>query len=1186
MATYQAAVCPSYLYRIWQPWRCKGVLANRMPPQLELLLLGKPLIRRDSLPVAAALPAKGQALLFYLAVTGQAHSRSRLAGLFWGDMPDEVARANLRLTLSRLRKELGGALAASRQEVALRAGYRLDVAEFEQLATLPSSPDLTLPTAVALYRADFLTDFELDESLEFESWMLAERARLRQLAQDLFYRLAQTGAEAGDLAHGIEAARHLLRLEPWHEEGHRQLMWLLAAAGQRSAALAQYEICSRLLQEELGVQPADETTALYQAIRQDQVPRPELAPGPAAVVPTAVAPAAPPRHNLPPQLTPFVGREAEVARLLQRLGQPSYRLVTLVGEGGVGKTRLALVVARQMLPDFADGVWLVSLAGLAAPAALNKAGRERLENQIAGTIAAAVGLTFSGAQEPKAQLITYLRSLRCLLVLDNFEGLIAAAGLVVDLLAATTAVSVLVTSREPLHYQAEYVLRLKGLAVPETDLAAPLADYDSLKLLAERVERASGRLSLTPESLPDAVAICRFVNGLPLAIELAASWSRWLPLADILAALRADAAELQSTARDIPPRHRNLRALFHYSWRFLAEAEQATLAQLSVFRRAFDLEAAIQVTGATPARLWSLVDKSLVQRGDNGYFYLHELLRRFAAEQLTGLDLDQPALCTRHATYYLNFMSERAAALNGPAPRAAIEAVHFNYDNVSQAWHWAIQQAQTAELTSGLTGMVNYWTGVGLYREAERSLAEALTRLQAFADETAVANPALVKLLASLQVERAQVLVELGELDEAARAAAAGISLAEATGDPALLAAGHLRRGTTLFYHAEYRATRQAYLQALSLVENLATPALAGAILRGLAAVAWRLGDLDQAQQYARRAGAQFQQAGDARGEARTNYLMAILAHFRQDHQRAQSLLERTLVQARTVQDRRLEMGVYATLGQIANYQGEFEKALAYFEQERRLCREMAITYQLCVNLSNLGDTRLNMGDYAAARADYEEALATAAPLKAPDIVSNLLAYRGLLAYQTGAYAAGENDCRQALALAQAAAAQREQAFAWLFLGHNLLAQQRLEEARAAYEAAGQAWQVIGDKMRSLAAGAGLTQVALAQKDTAAALEHVSPLLAHLQNGALDGADDPVWLYLTAYQALRAVAGPPASGDAPASDNGDPSAADALLESAQNLLLARAAQIKDSARRRAYLENIPSHRALRTLIAA
>jgi predicted ATPase/DNA-binding SARP family transcriptional activator len=1134
-----------------------------MSPQLELLLLGKPVIRRDGLPVTFSLPAKGQALLFYLAATGQAHSRSRLAGLLWGDMPEEVARANLRLTLSRLRKELGEVLGASRTEVGLHPGYRVDVAEFEQLAALAPRPGPTLQAAVSLYRGDFLADFSLNESLAFENWMLAQRARLHQLAQDLFYHLAYAAGEAGDLASGIEAARHLLSLEPWHEEGHRQLMWLLAAGGQRTAALAQYDICLRLLQEELGVEPAAETTALYQAIQQDQLPRQEPARGQVTVSPPQAA-----RHNLPPQLTPFIGREAAVARLAERLGQPSYRLVTLAGEGGVGKTRLALTVSGQMLSHFPDGVWLVPLAGLETAAVPDEGGWERLENQVAGAIAAAVGLTFSGAEEPKAQLLTYLRPLRCLLVLDNFEGLIAAGGLVVDLLAATTAVSILVTSREPLHFQAEYVLRLEGLPVPEVDTAAEAGSFDSLKLFAECADRAGGRLELTPETLADVVAICRFANGLPLAIELAASWTRWLPVADVLAALRANAAVLESTARDVPARHRNLRALLHSSWSFLTETERNALAQLSVFRRAFRLEAATQVTGTAPAALFSLVDKSLVHRGNNGAFQMHELLRHFAAEKLEEMRLDEPALYSRHAAYYLAFMGKQAAALNGPAPRAAITEVQADYDNVSQAWRWASSQANTAELATGLSGMINYWSGVGLYREAERSLAEALARLRPAADETAATNPFLTKLLASLHVERAQVLVELGALDEAAEAAGSAIELAQSTGDRALMAAGYLRQGMTLFYQARYKAAREAYRHALGLLENLSAPALQGAILRGLAAAAWRLGDLDQAEHEAGLSSEQFQQAGDARGEARTNYLLAIIAHFRHEHHQAQLLLERTLAQARDIRDRRLEMGAYATLGQIANYRGEFERALAYFEQEQRLCREMGIAYQLCVNLSNLGDTKLNMGDYAQARACYEEGLAMARTLKTPDMVSNLLAYRGLLSFQTGAFELGEQDCREALVLARAAAAQREQAFAWLFLGHNLLAQQRLAEAKAAYEEARQAWQIIGDKPRALTAGAGLARVALAEKDTAAALEHISATLAHLRSGTLDGADDPAWTYLTAYEALQAVA--------------DKRAA-AILDSAQRFLLARADGIKDPVRRRAFLENVPSHRILVTL---
>ena len=263
-------------------------------------------------------------------------------------------------------------------------------------------------------------------------------------------------------------------------------------------------------------------------------------------------------------------------------------------------------------------------------------------------------------------------------------------------------------------------------------------------------------------------------------------------------------------------------------------------------------------------------------------------------------------------------------------------------------------------------------------------------------------------------------------------------------------------------------------------------------------------------------------------------------------------------------------MGTYATLAQIANYQGEFEKALSYFDREQQLCREMAIPYQLCVNLSNLGDTKVNMADYAGAHTCYQEALSLARALNASDVTSNLLAFRGFLAFQTAAYERGEQDCREALGLAEAAGAKREQAFAWLFLGHNLLAQQRLEEARAAYLEAVERWQMLGDSRRTLVARAGLARVALARGETAAALEHVSPILTHIRSGGtLHGAEDPIWLHLTCYHVLQSA--------------GDPHAT-ACLEAASHFLSARVGKLTDAERRQALLGNVPSHRTLQALL--
>jgi DNA-binding SARP family transcriptional activator len=374
-----------------------------MTAELQLSLLGKLQISRDGAPVTGFVSAKAQALLVYLAVTARPHDRQALAALLWGDMPQTEARANLRSALSNLRKLLEPYLLISRDEAAFNqaSSYWLDVAAFEAALVQPTSPvqgepvplswevhSQALRQAIELYQGDFLEGFAVREALAFEEWLLSRRERLRQLAVQALHTLALEHTARGEYAAGIDYTTRLLALEPWREEAHRQLMILLARSDQRSAALAQYELCCRILAAELGVEPLPETTTLYERLKAAGAARP---------------------HNLPPQATPFVGRQAERAHIDGQLEQPTCRLLTLVGSGGIGKTRLALQTAAGKLTAFQDGVFFIPLAGVNAAELL------------VSSIAEALQLPIYGAEDPKAQLLNYLRPKEMLLVLDNFE---------------------------------------------------------------------------------------------------------------------------------------------------------------------------------------------------------------------------------------------------------------------------------------------------------------------------------------------------------------------------------------------------------------------------------------------------------------------------------------------------------------------------------------------------------------------------------------------------------------------------------------------------------------------------------------------------------------------------------------------------------------------------------------------
>jgi predicted ATPase/DNA-binding SARP family transcriptional activator len=1120
--------------------------------QLELFLLGKPAFRYGGSDLTAELiSAKGQALLSYLAVTRQKHARSALAGLLWGDLPEENARANLRLTLTRLRKVLGNdCLSVSRLEIGLD-NFWLDLHELRQ------SGFADLERLCDLYQGDFLDGFDLPHAPEFETWLLGIRQQARQTAISALYRQVETAVQKQQAEPGLRAARKLLSIEPWHEESHRHLMYLLAAGGQRSAALAQYESCRRLLAEELGIEPAAATTALYDQIRQEQIIKwADAETLPADTAPVAPAPSA---HNLPARFTPFIGRAAELEQLCRRLQDGRYRLVTLLGEGGVGKTRLALAAAAQLLPHFTDGVWFIPLEALAADdgeTALDP------ENRVAAAIAANLALNFSTGEPPKQQLAHYLRQRHILLILDNFEPLLAAAGLTLTLLTQAPQVTILATSRQPLQLQAEMIVRVEGLTVPVGDEWETAVTADSVCLFAERAERAAGQNLLTEENLAAIVGLCRFVHGLPLGIELIADWTRWLSLNTITAELQNNLLQLETTARDVPARHRSLQAVFNYSWQMLSAAERHLLAQLSIFRGGFQLEAVIRITGSEPATLFSLMDKSLVQHKGNEQYHLHELLRLFARNQLDALALDVTALRDRHATYYLGRMNRRTPAFYaGPDSLNALRDTQAETDNLARAWQWAAERPLPDALLAAVSGLSAYWSYTGLFQEGAQALAGAIGEIQAL-------SPAPNRLLAALHAEQATMLYELTRLDEMKSAAEAAVYWSQQAGDEEWEANGRLRLGQYYWRRDSYAEAEAELAQAARLAQKLGLTYLEGVIYRTLAVTAWRQGDLELAQQQGERSLALHQQANNTRSILRSQHFLAILALNRQQRSVARAYLEPMLATAQALGDRTVEVSTVALLAQVCTYEGQFEQALAYFRRERQLAEESGQQWQLASNLGNTGDLWLRLGRFAPAAACYEQALSLFGQLESRQGQSNVLAHRGLLAFMQADYENGRAYCREALGLAQAENVRREQAFAYSFLAHNLSGLQQWANAQEAYELAIAAWRRLEDKPRQVEAQAGLARTLLARQQVKEAVTAVMPALPYLENKRLVGANDPVQVYLTVYQVLTAAGDDRAAG---------------YLNAGQALLAELTTHLAEPDLRRAFQENIPSHRAIMQL---
>jgi DNA-binding SARP family transcriptional activator len=479
--------------------------------QLRIHVLGPPeVLLRDS-PVTFE-RSKAMALLVYLAVSGRVHARDALAALLTDASTRAVARKQLRTVVDELHRALGAYLVIRRQTIALAPDRPiwLDLAELE--AALGEDTALAdigrLAEAVSLHQGDFLAGLSVTHAPEFEAWLVAQREHAQALLVRALSRLSEEAERAGDAPTALDWARRLLDQEPWDEATHRRLMRLLARAGERPAALAQYVTCRRVLAAELGTEPQPETVALVEELR--------------------AGPVAPPT-NLPVPPPGFIGREAELALLAERLADPACRLLTVRGLGGGGKSSLALqAAARQARPvlllrehRFADGVYQVDLAGILAPLTLGEAAA-LAARRIAIAIGHALGLAFRGA-DPVAHLAAWLAPRAMLLLLDNMEHLLAGAAVLSLLVQRCARLTLLVTSREALRVPEEWVLDLQGLSLPAA--AAEVEQAEAGRLFLQQA-RQLGRSTLpSAADRAEVLRICTLTQGLPLALILAARWA-------------------------------------------------------------------------------------------------------------------------------------------------------------------------------------------------------------------------------------------------------------------------------------------------------------------------------------------------------------------------------------------------------------------------------------------------------------------------------------------------------------------------------------------------------------------------------------------------------------------------------------------------------------------------------------
>ena len=896
---------------------------------LELAFLGGVAIHHDGRPLADFNSQKGRALLCYLAVTDQHHTRQSLAGLFWPDLPEANARANLRKLLSRLPGTVADHLTIGRREIGLHPERPPSVDVHLLEAGMAREADVeTMRRAAAVYQGDFLESFSLLDAPPFDQWAAAQRARLRQGVVTTLRRLVAHFAEQRDVDLAIDYSRQLLEIEPWREEAERELMRLLAIAGRRSAALVQYERFRDLLQEELGIEPAEATQALYEAIKNDEV-APIAAPAPAPVDAA---------HNLPAPLTEFIGRGDALAQTNRTLQET--RFLTVVGPGGIGKSRLAIELAADLADQFRHGVAYISLAPVPT------------SDGVAQAIAEAIGLSLASGEAPRQQLLNYLRPRQKLLVADNFEHVLEAAGLLEELLRGAPDLKVLVTSRIRLNLSGESVYRLGGLNTDGWEAAESALANEAIQLFLATARRARAGFRLRAADLPPLRQILERLEGSPLGILLAASWVDILSLPEIAAEIEKNVDFLEKSMRDLPERHHSVRAVFEASWRLLTPAERKLFAALSIFRGGFTRAAAEKVAGASVRQLANLADKSLLSANPRtGRYSVHELLRQYGEMSLQEDEERYTAVREAHALYFAGFMEQAWDRINHGEQPQALRDMDADIENVRAAWRFLTAEGDPQAALTMLPALwfiydIRGWhvAGAQIFKRGMEAAASRPAREQ------------LDVLEALCRSEYGFFRAVLGDIDGALALTKQATAALRELDAPDALGFAIAHRCVPLYFTGQLQRMKEISREALSISEDRWIRLSAYAWIANAAVME---GEHGEASEHLDNFEASIGPVQDDWLTYYLNMLRHLAAWRRGDISSSTEILEEALVSVRLIGYRR---GIQYTLGQLAHV----SMALEDYGAARRYILE---SLEVSEELGSIGEQISSLVDLASVQA-------------------------------------------------------------------------------------------------------------------------------------------------------------------------------------------------------------------------
>ena len=980
--------------------------------------------------------AKARALFAYLSVeSDRPHERMALAAILWSDWPDDVALRNLRKTLHRLKKVLdqfdidvsGQLLTLSRQIIQLNSQYLcFDVTQFNELIAVVKTHRHTsihscvdcvkkLEQAASIYHGDFLNGFNSTSAPEFEEWVAIQRDMLSNNALWAFYQLAEASKEAHEFEKMQQYASRQLYMDAYREEAIYQLMFALARNGQQREAIAQYEAFYRLLQKDLQVKPQEKTRSLYEKVQKgefDETPDLSYAissmdqsTGPEIQIRATL-------NNFPVYFLPLINRELEIKQIIECLQDYSSSLLTVVGPVGIGKTRLLVLAVKKFIEgtilDKADsdksyyypkdGAFFVPIP------------KDSKAEDLPALLAKALDLNYLGEDDVIGTVIQYLKNKQCLIMLDNFEYLTGETQFISDILAESTGVHMVVSSIHPVYMHTERLINLFGLdwgnQVSDIELAQR---FPAVQKFVQSANYFKPGFSLTDENVGDVIQICRLVQGVPLAIEIAASYITKYSCNHIAAEILHDPSFLTTEFRDFPIAHRSIEAVFDHSWNLLSSDEKAALARLTIFPEAFDLEAASSVALVSPTSIQKLLDFSLLYRQEQDTYEIWSLMRPFAFKKLEDSEfsgIEQSNLKRTYINYYLYYLASFSHKIVGSDPDHVIDLIQHRLHHIHCAWKWALEDNEYEVISRSLDCLGYFYEYVGQFDNGLLIMNETLDS-PIFQDDLSITTTQLIDILIRLLVWKAHFLYKLGINEESFKTAQKALSLSHQYGlkknralSEAQLSRSLLTKG--LFYNANFylrgviekfqalddqRELAHAYEQmgslllwignydqaetylqkALSLSMRLDDRAFTAQTLSKIAGIYIELGDLEAAQDYLQDADACYKALEHPLGKTCFWLNEAAALVEKGDYDMALALNQQALELVGELSYKYGLAELLAQRGKIFFEKDDLDSALSYYFKSIKIEKESDRQLNIGRLMIHIGEIYLRKGDFKSA---------------------------------------------------------------------------------------------------------------------------------------------------------------------------------------------------------------------------